>query len=56
MDEYKSYMMDTKKGIKKTEFLQIHKYGPWNIKKRPDMDEFAKLVLAIALRASAEQA
>ena len=55
VDEYKSYMMDTKKGIKKTEFLQVQKYGPWNIRKRSDMDEFAKLVLAVSLRASAEQ-
>ncbi|KAJ5115122.1 hypothetical protein NUU61_000881 [Penicillium alfredii] len=55
-DEYKSYMMGTKRGmIKKTEFLRIQRYGPWRIKHWKEVEKFAKLVLAIALRASAEQ-
>jgi hypothetical protein len=44
-----------RKTIKKTEFLQILKYGPWKTTSRTDMDHFAKLVLAICLRATAEQ-
>ena len=54
-DEYMDYMTGIKKDIKKTEFLQLQRYGPWNIKHRFDMEEFAKLALAVALRASAEQ-
>ncbi|KAJ9302659.1 hypothetical protein DTO271G3_33 [Paecilomyces variotii] len=51
---YKRYLVGTKDNLKKSEFLNVHRYGPWMIDERDDMDEFAKIALALALRASAE--
>jgi hypothetical protein len=55
VNEYRDFLKGTKKGIKKEEFLHIHRYGPWHLKEKEDVENFAKLVLAISLRASAEQ-
>lgn len=55
VNEYRDFLKGTKKGIKKEEFLCIRRYGPWHLKKKEDVEIFAKLVLAISLRASAEQ-
>ena len=40
--------------ITKSDFLRIRQWGPWKIDYRDDMEEFATLVLAVALQASAE--
>jgi hypothetical protein len=42
--------------VKHDEFLRLYKYGPYYIHLEKDMKYFAKLALAVALRASEEEA
>ena len=50
-----NYIYDIKKTIQKEEFLKIHYYGPWHINKKMDVQQFSKMLLALALRAVAEE-
>lgn len=54
---YTEHMKDEKKTpVKKEELVRIEQYGPYQTHEKQDMEYFAKLVLALALRASEEDA
>lgn len=54
-DGWKLYMLGRKPKPDDTDFAKIERYGPWRLDHRAEMEEFAKIVLALALRASAEE-
>ncbi|CAI7641125.1 unnamed protein product [Penicillium viridicatum] len=56
-DGYSQHMKGDKQKpfVKQDEFLRIHKYGPYLIYQEKDMEYFAKLALAVVLRASEEE-
>ena len=49
------YMRGIKKTIWKEEFLQIHRYGPWRIDNKMEVQQFSEALFALALRAAAEE-
>jgi hypothetical protein len=54
-NRYKDFMQDKdRKSLRENEFLKIYQYGRWLIDDREDVEGFARLVLAVALRASDE--
>jgi hypothetical protein len=55
LDKYIAIMQDQeKKAITKNDFLKIRQWGPWKIDRRKDVEDFARLVLAVGQEASAE--
>ncbi|KAJ5124056.1 uncharacterized protein N7515_007881 [Penicillium bovifimosum] len=53
---YVKHMKDERKApIRESEFVKIHQCGPYWVQSRQDVQYFAKLVLAIALRESQEE-
>ncbi|KAJ5844473.1 uncharacterized protein N7525_002214 [Penicillium rubens] len=55
LDKYIAIMRDRdKNSITKNDFLRIRQWGAWKIDEREDIEDFARLVLAIALQSSAE--
>lgn len=55
-DGYIQYMRGdtTKRLLKQEEVARIYRYGPYSIKKKERVQYFAKLALAVALRAKEE--
>lgn len=54
---YIKHMKDERKAPTRVdEFVKVQQFGPYWIQLREDMQYFAKLVLAVALRASQEEA
>ncbi|KAJ5550348.1 hypothetical protein N7461_005046 [Penicillium sp. DV-2018c] len=52
---YTKHMKDERKApITKTEFVKVQQFGPYGIQSKEEMQYFAKLVLAVALRANQE--
>ncbi|KAJ5545433.1 hypothetical protein N7461_007737 [Penicillium sp. DV-2018c] len=55
LDKYIAIMQDQERNaIAKNDFLKIRQWGPWRINDRDEIEDFARLVLAVALQASAE--
>jgi hypothetical protein len=55
LDKYIAIMRDRdKNAITKNDFLRIRQWGAWKIDEREEIEDFARLVLAIALQSSAE--
>ena len=55
LDKYIAIMRDRdKNSITKNDFLRIRQWGAWKIDEREEIEDFARLVLAIALQSSAE--
>ncbi|KAJ5581616.1 hypothetical protein N7535_000236 [Penicillium sp. DV-2018c] len=56
-DGYSQYMQGApgKRTVRQDEFVEIRRYGPYLIAKKEDVGYFAKLALAVALRASEEE-
>jgi hypothetical protein len=55
LDKYIAIVRDRdRNAITKNDFLKIRQRGAWKIDKREDVEDFARLVLAIALQSSAE--
>lgn len=56
-DGYRQYMQGDsgKRFVRQDEFVEIHRYGPYLITEKEDVRYFAKLALAVALRASEEE-
>lgn len=55
LDKYIAIVRDRdRNAITKNDFLKIRQWGAWKIDKREDVEDFARLVLAIALQSSAE--
>ncbi|KAJ5814758.1 hypothetical protein N7474_006535 [Penicillium riverlandense] len=54
-DGWKDYILGNKKKAKKEDFLEVFRYGPWDTRVRKEVDHFAKVLLALAIRATAEE-
>ncbi|PKY00946.1 hypothetical protein P168DRAFT_285086 [Aspergillus campestris IBT 28561] len=54
-DQYHEFLLDKKEPSNEENFLRIKQWGPWMISRRKDVEDFARLILAVVLQASAEE-
>lgn len=52
-EEWRECMLSAKKSIK-AESLEVHRYGCWKIGERNEVEKLTRVLLALALRATAE--
>lgn len=53
--DWKDYMLGHKDKPEDGDFARVEIYGPWSITKRQEVKEFAHILLALTLRAVAEE-
>lgn len=53
-EKHRDFMLGRRRTISKNDFLTIQQYGHWLVNAPDEIEHFGKLVLAMALRASAE--
>lgn len=52
-ERYQEFLLGLNEPSNEEEFLRVKQWGPWDINEREHVEDFARLILAVVLQASA---